>query len=101
MNFDDFFKAATGHDGSFDYQRRLAGGNGGGACESKLINVPTGLGKTAAVVIAWLWNRLLPQIGNQKSEIRNHAWPRRLVYCLPMRTLVAPQPREFGFHAND
>ena len=48
-------------------------------CHSQIINVPTGLGKTAAVVLAWLWNRV---------QIRNPEWPRRLVYCLPMRTLV-------------
>ena len=44
-----------------------------------LIDVPTGFGKTAAVVLAWLWNRVLT---------RRPDWPRRLVYCLPMRTLV-------------
>ena len=44
-----------------------------------LIDVPTGFGKTAAVVLAWLWNRVLRHRGD---------WPRRLVYCLPMRTLV-------------
>ena len=44
-----------------------------------LIDVPTGFGKTAAVVLAWLWNRVLTRRGD---------WPRRLVYCLPMRTLV-------------
>ena len=44
-----------------------------------LIDVPTGFGKTAAVVLAWLWNRVLT---------RRRDWPRRLVYCLPMRTLV-------------
>src|SRR5207249_24969 len=43
------------------------------------INVPTGCGKTAAVVLAWLWNRVALQREN---------WPRRLVYCLPMRVLV-------------
>ena len=59
MNFDAFFNAATGHN-PYDYQRRLAGGEAGRACESLLINVPTGLGKTAAVVLAWLWNRLYP-----------------------------------------
>ncbi|MCS7091600.1 MAG: CRISPR-associated endonuclease Cas3'' [Verrucomicrobiota bacterium] len=46
---------------------------------SLLIHIPTGLGKTAAVVMAWLWNRLC----GQASRV-----PRRLVYCLPMRTLV-------------
>jgi CRISPR-associated endonuclease/helicase Cas3 len=44
-----------------------------------LISVPTGCGKTAAVVLAWLYNRV---------ERKDGAWPRRLVYCLPMRTLV-------------
>ena len=44
-----------------------------------LIDIPTGFGKTGAVVLAWLWNRVLKQRDD---------WPRRLVYCLPMRTLV-------------
>ena len=48
-------------------------------CESMLIDVPTGFGKTSAAVLAWLWNRVLKHRGD---------WPRRLVYCLPMRTLV-------------
>ena len=94
MNFDDFFKAARNSSPPpFDYQCRLACGDQspnqergdwlaqGAVCESKLINVPTGLGKTAAVVLAWLWNRLAP-------ATPRHAWPRRLVYCLPLRTLV-------------
>jgi CRISPR-associated endonuclease/helicase Cas3 len=91
MRFDDFFKLATGHhQGPFDYQCRLACGERKGRveaewldnrtdCRSQLINIPTGLGKTAAVVLAWLWNRV---------QIQNPKWPRRLVYCLPMRTLV-------------
>ena len=61
MTFEQFFEAATGH-APYDYQRRLAGGDGGRPCESQLINVPTGLGKTAAVVLAWLWNRLPPTL---------------------------------------
>ncbi|HNQ87699.1 MAG TPA: CRISPR-associated helicase Cas3' [Verrucomicrobiota bacterium] len=99
MNFDDFFKAARNSSPPpFDYQCRLACGDQspnqergdwlaqGAVCESKLINVPTGLGKTAAVVLAWLWNRLHPAF--------NHPWPRRLVYCLPMRTLVEQTQNE-------
>ena len=79
-NFDEFFSAAFGEEVTpFDYQARLAGGSEGTTCESKLINVPTGCGKTAAVVLAWLWNPLALQRAD---------WPRRLVYCLPMRTLV-------------
>jgi len=76
--FDQFFAKAAGH-APFDYQRVLAGGDNGRICESHLINIPTGLGKTAAVVLAWLWNRV---------KLRRADWPRRLVYCLPMRTLV-------------
>ena len=76
--FPAFFRAATGN-APYDYQSRLAGGDSGRACESYLIAIPTGLGKTAAVVLAWLWNR----VAQQRPD-----WPRRLVYCLPMRTLV-------------
>jgi len=43
---------------------------------SLLIHVPTGAGKTEAMLLAWLWNRVALD------------WPRRLVYCLPMRVLV-------------
>ena len=82
--FDTFFRAATGHE-PFDYQRRLAGGDGGRAAESLLVNVPTGLGKTAAVVLAWLWNSVVLAHPAKPAQPR---WPRRLVYCLPMRTLV-------------
>jgi CRISPR-associated endonuclease/helicase Cas3 len=97
MTFDEFFEAATKH-APYDYQRRLAGGDAGRPCESHLINVPTGLGKAAAVVLAWLWNRLAPALNplprqnevtaGQPSTI-NQTWPRRLLYCLPMRTLGA------------
>ncbi|MBA2435833.1 MAG: CRISPR-associated helicase Cas3' [Chthoniobacterales bacterium] len=81
MTFDQFFKTAFGLSENsnvepFDYQRRLAEGV---ECRSRLIDIPTGLGKTVAVVLAWLWNRV---------EKKRATWPRRLVYCLPMRTLV-------------
>jgi CRISPR-associated endonuclease/helicase Cas3 len=90
MNFVEFFNAATGFSSPYAYQCRLACGDEarpeapdtldqGRDCRSLLIDIPTGLGKTAGVVLAWLWNRVHPA---------NPAWPRRLVYCLPMRTLV-------------
>jgi CRISPR-associated endonuclease/helicase Cas3 len=89
IRVDEFFKAATGYaQGPFHYQRCLAGGDTGGACQSRLINIPTGLGKTAAIVLAWLWNRLQSQNGEGKMENGKGTWPRRLVYCLPMRTRV-------------
>ena len=84
MTFESFFQAATGNT-PYDYQSRLAGNDSGTDCESKLINIPTGLGKTAAVVLAWLWNRV---------QLQNPKWPRRLVYCLPMRTLVEQTEKE-------
>ena len=37
------------------------------ACRSQLINIPTGLGKTAAVVLAWLWNRVQLQNPNGRA----------------------------------
>ncbi len=75
-NYKEFFEKATGGRSPFDYQRRLAEDP---ECKSRLINIPTGCGKTAAVVLAWLWNRVQEQ---------RPTWPRRLVFCLPMRTLV-------------
>lgn len=48
-------------------------------CTNRLIKIPTGFGKTFGVLAAWLQNRVV--LGNQ-------AWPRRLVWCLPMRVLV-------------
>lgn len=88
-SFDRFFACATGFR-HHEYQARLACGersnrsedewlSGSSACESLLIDIPTGFGKTSAVVLAWLWNRVFKQRDN---------WPRRIVYCLPMRTLV-------------
>lgn len=70
--FENFFETATGYR-PYAYQRKFSG-----AGWPEVLIAPTGLGKTAAVVIGWLWRR-------------RHAadeTPRRLVYCLPMRTLV-------------
>jgi hypothetical protein len=53
VSFDDFFHRATGN-APYAYQRRLAGTmegptpSGPSSCHSQLINIPTGLGKTAA-----------------------------------------------------
>jgi hypothetical protein len=48
-----------------------------------LLDVPTGLGKTAGAVLAWLWRRRF----DPRPDVRALT-PRRLVYCLPMRVLV-------------
>ena len=76
-SFDAFFRQATKND-PYPFQSRLA------TCERlpELIDIPTGLGKTDAVVFAWLWRR---RFAGQEVRV---ATPRRLVYCLPMRVLV-------------
>lgn len=43
-----------------------------------ILDVPTGLGKTAAVLLAWIGRRINRDAGT----------PRRLVWCLPMRVLA-------------
>src|SRR5690625_8046882 len=78
FSYPEFFEIATDHK-PYLWQCRLACGeppdrancdleapdkltlewlSGGTDCNSKLIDIPTGLGKTAGVVLAWLWNRL-------------------------------------------
>jgi len=56
---------------------------GEGKSEGLLVDVPTGLGKTAMAVLGWLWRRRC-----HPDEAVRKATPRRLVYCLPMRVLV-------------
>ncbi len=48
-------------------------------CKNRLIRIPTGMGKTLGVLGAWIYNRLIRQ---------EDSWPRRLVWCLPMRVLT-------------
>lgn len=71
-DFDDFFARATGHP-PYAYQRKLAASDP----PPSVVEVPTGGGKTQALVLAWLHRRLA-----------SGRAPRRLVYALPMRTLV-------------
>lgn len=73
-SFEHFFTSATGLPAPYPYQQRLAEGDW-----PDLLDVPTGLGKTAAVTLAWLYRRRL--LGEEDM-------PRRLVWCLPMRVLV-------------
>jgi len=77
--FSEFFKRATGYF-PYPYQIRLALM---GEYLPELINVPTGIGKTAAIILGWLWRRRF----HENKTIRATT-PRRLVYCLPMRVLV-------------
>lgn len=76
-SFSEFFEQATGNP-PFPYQIRLATEE----AIPQLLDVPTGLGKTSAAILAWLWRRRFADVPTQKAT------PRRLVYCLPMRVLV-------------
>jgi CRISPR-associated endonuclease/helicase Cas3 len=78
--FSDYFARLTGCP-PYGWQSRLALED---ECNDRLIRIPTGFGKTAGVTLAWLWNRV---------HRRNNAWPRSLIYCLPMRALVEQTER--------
>lgn len=92
MSYAEFFKRATRTgeqpDGlkPFPYQRRVAE-----EPWPELLDVPTGMGKTAAVVLAWLWKRGWREGGREAGP--DAGTPRRLVYCLPMRVLVEQTQR--------
>jgi len=74
VDYSGFFAAAMGKDITpYPYQLALANSPWPDA-----LKVETGIGKTAAVILAWIYKRLL----------NDPHTPRRLVYCLPMRVLV-------------
>lgn len=70
--YPQWFKKATGFS-PYRYQEQLAETT----APPSVLEVPTGSGKTQAILGAWLYQRLV-----------RDASPRRLVYALPMRTLV-------------
>lgn len=74
--FDDFFRQLTALERPWSWQRELAEHT---VCVDRLVRIPTGFGKTLGVLAAWLWHRV------EREDAR---WPLRLVWCLPMRTLV-------------
>ncbi len=77
MTYAEFFRLANAHvpaASPYPYQTRIAEGERWPAT----LEVFTGLGKTEATVLAWLYRR----------SQRIGAEPRRLVYVLPMRSLV-------------
>ena len=71
-SYSEFFKLATSNT-PYPFQERLA------IRESwpSIARIPTGLGKTEATILAWLWHRL-----------ERGGGARRLIYVLPLRALV-------------
>ena len=74
--FELWFANLAGGNRPHPWQRALGED---GELRDRLIRIPTGFGKTAGTVLAWLWNRV------KQNDDR---WPRRLAFCLPMRVLV-------------
>jgi CRISPR-associated endonuclease/helicase Cas3 len=52
MDYSTFFTYVAKRSAPYGYQSRLAE-----QAWPDLLNVPTGMGKTAAVTLAWLWKR--------------------------------------------
>ena len=77
-SFAEFFKMATGNC-PYEYQEKLATKDS----MPDILNLPTGAGKTEAAVLSiYIWRRLCRRADEAGAA------PRRLIYCLPMRTLV-------------
>lgn len=85
MSFHELFRRATrGSDqpnGCEPYPYQSAFAEADSLFE--LLSVPTGVGKTATAVLGWAYRR-----NEHPNQAVRQATPRRLVYCLPMRTLV-------------
>lgn len=76
QTFAEWFSTLTLHSSPRHWQLDLATEQ---SCRNRLIRIPTGLGKTEGVLATWSYHTLHRQ---------DSAWPRRLVWCLPMRVLV-------------
>ena len=81
-DFAKFFTKLCGKTEPLTWQTKLATSKD---CGNRLIRIPTGFGKTLGVFAAWTWHRV---------RQRNDDWPRRLIWCLPMRVLVEQTEKE-------
>lgn len=75
-NYESWFRIATGHEAPRKWQTELASD---AAVRNRLIRVPTGMGKTLGVLLAWAYHRL------QRNDKQ---WPARLVWFSAIRTLI-------------
>ena len=81
----DIFQSVSNKYAPHPWQENLAGG---AEAFNRLIRIPTGMGKTLGVLSTWLLHRVIQC---------DKSWPTRLVWCLPMRTLV----EQTHFEANN
>ncbi|MBC7325002.1 MAG: DEAD/DEAH box helicase, partial [Moorella sp. (in: Bacteria)] len=80
VSLGDLFRQALGDEADpFPWQQRLAEAD----LTRRVIRIPTGAGKTAGIILGWLYRRRFHPSGQVRQST-----PRRLVYCLPMRVLV-------------
>lgn len=82
-SYPEMFRRASGYE-PHGYQVRVAAGD-----LPDLIEIPPGYGKTAAIVLAWVWRRRFSPDPKTRSST-----PRRLIIALPMRSLADQVGRE-------
>lgn len=75
QSYETWFSQTTGF-APRRWQRELALQS---TARSRCLRLPTGQGKTLGALSAWTWNRVVS---------RTQGWPKRLVWCLPMRSLT-------------
>jgi CRISPR-associated endonuclease/helicase Cas3 len=81
--FSTFFREITGGSSPHQWQTEFATQP---ECRNRLVPVGTGLGKTIGLAGAWFFHRVV---------LDRADWPRRLIWCLPMRVLVEQTLGEF------
>ena len=79
MKYPEFFAKATDGNAPYPYQAQFAEESD----TPELLRVPTGAGKTEAVILGWLYRKF-----EHSNPVVSESEPTRLIYCLPMRTLV-------------
>lgn len=83
-DIDAIYRQALGEDSRpFAYQRRIAESG-----MPELLEVPTGCGKTPAILLAWLYRRFFHPDAATREQT-----PTRLIWCLPLRTLTMQTAR--------